>query len=181
MLAGGRVRVDANVGADCVGRQRIAEVCVPAHPNHNPSPDTSLDHRLWRLCSLAQLSCLARRVLVSGVLSGQQARAEQLRQRGRQRAVETCADRVRVHGCVRRVRCAVCLAGTLWCFVRCWRWSFVPTSSTASRPLSRSHASGRVVLGATVAPPQRPLWKASFFAKWAAEMAGGCGYPGSFP
>ena len=47
------------------------------------------------------------------LVSGRQAWVQQLRQRGRQRAGEACAERGRVHSCVCRVWRAVCLADTL--------------------------------------------------------------------
>ena len=63
MLAGGRVRDDANVSADCGGDQRIAGACAsPLKPSSQPSIPTLItgigDHALLH-CSAASLAAIS--------------------------------------------------------------------------------------------------------------------------
>ena len=113
-----------------------SQVRVPAHSNHRSCPDINPDHRRWRCCSPAMLSCLARRAISIQdlVASGRWAGTEQLRQCGRQRAAEARAQRAREHGCVCRVWRVVCLVGTFGRSADCGGWKFHPPSTFPTSP-----------------------------------------------
>ena len=120
LLAGGRVRDDADDGADCGRAQRVAGVCTSSCWATSRLR-TPLIFSGGGVGALSQHSA-ALPVAISSwepVPHCQQSWVAHIRQCGRQRVADTCAVHAQVHGCVCRVRRALCLAGTLWRFA-CW-------------------------------------------------------------